>query len=160
MGSGSRSGHSADDGGGDEGDPGDAGPKVRKVKGSRVADAGGESTFPSIMTDEQVDDAAATRRHERHDPHRRKDRPDPWPIIERGFPRIAEKIREMWGKRALDDYFAKLVVDERGSRQGFPLEVLSAILEVARLHSGQYRFHRPMCPWEADVSETKWWSKG
>jgi hypothetical protein len=157
MGSGSRSGRPADDG---DGDGGDAGPKVRKVKGSRVADAGGESTFPSIMTDEQVDDAAATRRHERHDPYRRKDKPDPWPIIERGFPRIAERIREMWGKRALDDYFAELVVDERGSRQGFPPEVLSAILEVARLHAGQYRFHRPMCPWEADVRQTKWWAKG
>jgi hypothetical protein len=157
MGSGSRSGRPAD---GDGGDPGDAGPKVRKVNGSPVADAGGESTFPSIMSDEQVDDAAATRRHERHDPYRRKDKPDPWPIIERGFPRIAEKIREMWGKRALDDYFAELVVDERGSRQGFPPEVLSAILEVARLHAGQYRFHRPMCPWEADVRQTKWWGRG
>ena len=159
MGSGSKSGHPPADGGGDEGDPG-TGQQARKVTGSRVADAGGETTLPSIMTDEQVDDAAATRRHERHDPYRRKDKPDPWPIIERGFPRIAEKIRELWGKRALDDYFAELVIDERGSRQGFPPEVLSAILEIARLHTGQYRFHRPMCPWEADVRQTKWWSRG
>ena len=159
MGSGSKSGHPPADGGGDESDPG-TGQKVRKVTGSQVADAGGETTFPSIMSNEQVDDAAATRRHERHDPHRRKDKPDPWPIIERGFPRIAGQIREMWGKRALDDYFAKLVVVERGSRQGFPPEVLTAILEVARLHTAQYRFHRPMCPWEADVRQTKWWSLG
>ena len=160
MGSGSRSGHPGDDGSGRKGDRAGAGQKVRKVNGSRAASADGESIFPSIMTDEQVDHAATTRRHDRHDPYRRKDKPNPWPIIERGFPRIAEKIRELWGKRALDDYFAELVVDERGHRQGFPPAVLSAILEVARLHSGQYRFHRPMCPWEADVSETKWWSKG
>jgi hypothetical protein len=112
------------------------------------------------MTDGEVDDAAAARRNERHDPFRRKDKPNPWPIIARGFPRIAAKIRELWGKRALDTYFAELVVDERGSRQGFPPEVLTAILEIARLHTDQYRFHRPMCPWEADVSDTKWWDRG
>jgi hypothetical protein len=146
-------------GAGDGGDPGDAGAKV-KVNERGPAGAGEASPFPSIMTDEQVDAAAATRRYERHDPFRRKERPDPWPIIERGFPRIAEKIKELWGKRALDDYFAKLVVDERGGRQGFPPDVLTAILEVARLHTAQHRFHRPMCPWEADVSQTKWWSRG
>jgi hypothetical protein len=126
----------------------------------RTDDDGADAAFPSIMTDGEVDRAVAARRHERHDPFRRKERPDPWPIVARGFPRIAAKIRELWGKRALDDYFAALVVDERGSRQGFPPEVLTAILEIARLHSGQYRFHRPMCPWEQDVSQTKWWDRG
>jgi hypothetical protein len=139
-------------------DCGGAEPESAKVNGNEPA-AAGDSPFPSLMTDAQVEDAAATRRHEPHDPYRRKDKPDPWPIIERGFPRIAEKIRALWGKRALDDYFGKLVVDDRGNRQGFPLEVLSAILEVARLHASQHRFDRPMCPWEADVSQTKWWSK-
>ena len=118
-----------------------------------------ESAFPSIMTGDEVDHAAASRRTEPYDPYRRKERPDPWPIIAASFPRIAAKIRELWGKRALDDYFAKLVVDERGGRQGFPPEVLVAILEVARLHSDHHSFSRPMCPWEADVSQTKWWDR-
>jgi hypothetical protein len=121
--------------------------------------ASGPEGLPSIMTGDEVDHAAASRRHDPHDPYRRKDKPDPWPIIARGFPRIAAKIRELWGKRALDDYFAALVVDERGSRQGFPPEVLTAILEVGRLHAARYCFTRPMCPWEADVSQTKWWAK-
>jgi len=75
-----------------------------------------------------------------------KEKPNPWPIIERAFPRIAATIRDQWGKRALDDYFSKLVVDDRGSRQGFPPDVLSAIMEVARLHAAQHRFKRPICP--------------
>jgi tankyrase len=91
------------------------------------------------------------------DLERGKDKPDPWPIVERAFPRIAATIRDQWGKRALDDYFSKRVVDDRSGRQGFPPEVLSAIMEVARLHGEQHRFSRPMCPWETDVSETKRW---
>jgi len=110
------------------------------------------------MSDDEIDHAAQERRAERHDPFRRKERPDPWPLIERRFPRIATTIRELWGKRALDEYFNQLVVVERGERQGFPPDVLAAILELARFHSQRFQLARPMCPWEADVSETKWWS--
>lgn len=115
--------------------------------------------LPPIMDDSQVEAAAADRREELHNQYKRKERPDPWPIIAQRFPRIAETIRRDWGKRALDDYFAKLVVDDRGSRQGFPADVLTAILEVARLHAEHYRFAKPFHPWEEDVSQTKWWDR-
>jgi hypothetical protein len=115
--------------------------------------------FPSLMSHDAVDEVVEARWRKQQELDRGKEKPDPWPIIERAFPRIAATIRDQWGKRALDDYFSKLVVDDRGSRQGFPLEVLSAIMEVARLHGEQHRFKRPMCPWEADVRETKWWNR-
>ena len=115
--------------------------------------------LPPIMDDKQVEAAAADRRQEPHNPYKRKERPDPWPIIARAFPRIAETIRRDWGKRALDDYLSNLAVDDRGSRQGFPPEVMTAIMEVARLHAEQYRLARPVCPWEEDVSQTKWWDR-
>jgi hypothetical protein len=35
---------------------------------------------------------------------------------------------------------------DHGGWQGFPPEVLAAIMEVARLHGEQRRFSRPMCP--------------
>jgi hypothetical protein len=113
--------------------------------------------FPSLMSHDAVDEVVEARWREQQALEHGKEKPDPWPVIERAFPRIAATIRDQWGKRALDDYFSKLVVDDRGTRQGFPLEVLSAIMEVARLHGEQHRFPRPMCPWETDVSETKWW---
>ncbi|MET0679805.1 MAG: hypothetical protein ABWZ41_02310 [Burkholderiales bacterium] len=58
---------------------------------------------------------------------------------------------------ALDDYFGKLIIDDRGGRQGFPPEILSAIMEIARLHAGQFGLVTPPRPWESDVAETKWW---
>jgi hypothetical protein len=117
--------------------------------------------FPSLITGDQFDAThAAARRHElRHDPYRRKDKPDPWPILERAFPRLAAKIRKHWGKRALDNYLAKLVASDRARRRGFPLDVLGAILEIARLHGEQHRSRSPVRPWQEDVRATKWWDR-
>lgn len=113
--------------------------------------------FPPIMSGEAVDQVVEARWRKQRELESGKEKPDPWPIIERAFPRIATTIRDQWGKRALDDYLSKLVVDDRGGRQGFPPDVLSAIMEVARLHAAQHRFKPPICPWEADVRDTKWW---
>jgi len=115
--------------------------------------------FPSIMSDEELGDAIAARRQEIYDPFRRQEKPDPWPLIERRFPRIAATIRELWGKRALDEYFNKLVVDERGDRVGFPPDVLDAILEIARLHAERFELNDPLGPWEDEARHAKWWYK-
>jgi hypothetical protein len=115
--------------------------------------------FPPLMGDQTLTKALADRWKALRDAERQRERPDPWPIVERSFPRIAAIIREQWGKRWLDDYFAKLVIDERGGRQGFPADVLAAIMEVARLHADQFGLSKPIRPWEADVSESKWWYK-
>jgi hypothetical protein len=137
----------------------DAADKLQRRLDGKDGANGEALDLPTIMDDTEVDAAAADRRTEPYNPYARKERPDPWPIIANRFPRIAETIRRDWGKRALDDYFAKLVVDDRGSRQGFPPDVLTAILEVARLHAEHYRFARPFHPWAEDVSQTKWWDR-
>ena len=115
--------------------------------------------YPPLMGDQTLTRAMGARWQALREAERQKDRPDPWPVIVRRFPRIAETIRERWGKRVLDDYLAKLVIDDRGDRQGFPMDVLWAIMEVARLHAAQFGLTTPVRPWEADVSETKWWYK-
>ena len=136
----------------------DAAEKLYRQARSEAEAAGVAADLPSLMSDAEIDGVAASRRNE-HTSFARKERPDPWPIIAQRFPRIAETIRDQWGKYSLDDYFAKLVVDDRGGRQGFPPDVLVAILEVARLHGTRFGFAKPLCPWEADVSQMKWWSE-
>jgi hypothetical protein len=118
-----------------------------------------ETEFPPLMGDATLTREVSERWKALREVERQKERPDPWPVVERGYPRIAAHIREDWGKRALDDYFSKLVIDERGGRQGFPMEDLWAIMEVARLHAAQFGLATPIRPWEVDVSETKWWYK-
>jgi hypothetical protein len=130
-----------------------AGDPVRAAKGP------GAASFPDIMSPDALDATVEARWRKQRELEATKEKPDPWPILESAFPRIASTVRDKWGKQALDEYFAKLVVDDRGGRQGFPPDVLSAIMEIARLHGEQHRFSRPICPWEVDVRETKWWHR-
>ena len=43
-------------------------------------------------------------------------------VLEEDFPRVLDAIRAMWGYQALNTYFLKLTMDERGDRVGFPTE--------------------------------------
>ena len=61
-------------------------------------------------------------------------------ILARKFPRIANSIAELWRRGArCEEYLDTLVVDLRGDRTGFPLEVaqeLTALRSyIAELHS-------------------------
>jgi hypothetical protein len=53
--------------------------------------------------------------------------------IEEFFPNIAERICTLWGEPELLPFLRKLIVDERGGRQGFPFEVMSELLVLAGL---------------------------
>jgi ankyrin repeat protein len=56
------------------------------------------------------------------------------------FPRIVNKIVELWGTPGLDDYFHELMVDARGtSRQGFPPEIAKEIFSLSMVYSDLYQ---------------------
>ncbi len=61
-------------------------------------------------------------------------------LLESRFPRVANAILLLWGNPEMDTYFAKLVVDDRGDREGFPPEVMSDLMFLATLHQTAYRF--------------------
>jgi ankyrin repeat protein len=53
---------------------------------------------------------------------------DRYPVeLERQFPRILNKIAELWGMPEMSAYFDELLVDSRGNRKGFPPEVVQEI---------------------------------
>lgn len=54
--------------------------------------------------------------------------------IENRFPHLARNITLRWGCPAFVAYIYKLIVDDRGGRQGFPTEVLDEILFLHHLH--------------------------
>lgn len=51
-----------------------------------------------------------------------------------GFSRISDRIKVLWGTRECSDYLRELVLDTRGRRKGFPVEVFETILEIYNLH--------------------------
>jgi len=54
--------------------------------------------------------------------------------IERQFPRILAKIVGLWGKPALDDFLAGLMVADRPGRQGFAPDIAMEIFRLSTLH--------------------------
>jgi hypothetical protein len=53
-------------------------------------------------------------------------------LIKDKYPRIFEKIELTWGSIELDSYFNKLIIDDRGNRNGFPKDVFNALLILAK----------------------------
>lgn len=60
-------------------------------------------------------------------------------VINKHFPRIGGRIMSMWGNVALQQYLKQLIFDDRGDRQGFPSEVVTALLRI-------YEVHEPLVP--------------
>jgi len=99
-----------------------------------MANLGDKLTFPPLLSDAEIE---AGRK-----PHPGSGPPvyDPWPPLEAKFPRIAKTVRELWGKRELDDYLDRLLIDDRGNREGFPPEVVEALLALSHRHLERFRF--------------------
>ncbi len=55
-------------------------------------------------------------------------------VIQEKFPKISEKITQLWGTAALQEYLNKTIFDERGGRQGFPLTIVSALMRIHEHH--------------------------
>jgi hypothetical protein len=58
-------------------------------------------------------------------------------IVER-YPKIGEKIKQSWGSGDLRNYLNSLIYDERGGRQGFPENIVSALFRVYESHTILY----------------------
>ncbi|MDX8386070.1 MAG: ankyrin repeat domain-containing protein [Gallionella sp.] len=75
------------------------------------------------------------------------------------FPRIVDRIIELWYSKAIDDYFTELMIDDRGgTRQGFPPNIASEIFTLSTAHEkvleqGQNKIHADS-PWDM-VEESK-----
>lgn len=51
--------------------------------------------------------------------------------LSRRYPRIVNKMSEVWGNVSkAQDYFDDLMLDRRGGRQGFPLEIVMEISDL------------------------------
>lgn len=57
--------------------------------------------------------------------------------IERRFPRILEKIVNLWDMPELDAYLNELMVSDRHDRQGFPDDVALEIFRLSTLHAAK-----------------------
>lgn len=54
--------------------------------------------------------------------------------IERDFPRILEKLTDLWGSPVLKPYIDSLIFSDRPSRNGFPADVAAELFRLSNLH--------------------------
>ncbi|MBI4937627.1 MAG: ankyrin repeat domain-containing protein [Nitrosomonadales bacterium] len=54
--------------------------------------------------------------------------------LEKQFPRIVNKIIELWDTPQMEAYFLDLMVDKRGDRQGFPSAVATEIYYLSQVY--------------------------
>lgn len=54
--------------------------------------------------------------------------------LEQKFPRIALRLVELWESMACGAYLRSLLMDERGGRQGFPLDVMEDLILLDSIH--------------------------
>jgi uncharacterized protein len=54
--------------------------------------------------------------------------------LEQQYPRVFNRILELWESPEIDQYFQTLLVDQRGNRKGFPGEVVSDIFFLSVAH--------------------------
>ena len=54
--------------------------------------------------------------------------------LEKGFPRVVDKILLMWGAKEFPEFLSTLIIDTRGGRQGFPFEVIQELMFLQEIH--------------------------
>jgi hypothetical protein len=90
--------------------------------------------FPPLLPDAEID-----RMVERK-PQPAPPRPQPFAVVAELYPRIAERVKQLWGTPECDRYLDELLIDKRGNRQGFPPPVVSALLALSEEHLREFRF--------------------
>lgn len=64
------------------------------------------------------------------------------------FPRIHDRLGATWGSRQCEDYLDRLILDDRGDREGFPPSVLDALLVLQRVHVKEFGSFKRRDPWD------------
>ena len=54
--------------------------------------------------------------------------------LEKGFPRIVDKILLMSGAKEFPEFLSTLMIDTRGGRQGFPFDVIQELMFLQEIH--------------------------
>lgn len=72
-------------------------------------------------------------------------------LVQEKFPKVAEKVAQLWGSVVLQRYLSTTIFDERGGRQGFPMPVVSALMRLFEYHATLMPEEKSGDSWESIV---------
>lgn len=58
-------------------------------------------------------------------------------VLEQEFPRIAQKVADLWGGPEVNRYLRALVFDDRGDRHGFPFDAASELMMLEYISNSE-----------------------
>ena len=61
-------------------------------------------------------------------------------VLQEGYPRIAKQIELLWGTRELQERFTHWIVTDHEGRQGWPVEVTAALIQLSNMHAERFSF--------------------
>ena len=60
-------------------------------------------------------------------------------LLKDRFPRISNRLTEIWGSKECREELIKLITDTRnGTRQGFPPDIAAAIIRILSMHDAEF----------------------
>ena len=62
-------------------------------------------------------------------------------LIHAQFPHVGRAIEMFWGYKEFPLYVNKLLSDNKGTRKGFPFDILSALITLQSLHDQLFPEH-------------------
>jgi hypothetical protein len=96
------------------------------------------SDLPKIFSDDEFDAAKKQqsekgKQHDRWDPSSSREPPPPTDgkpecTLEQSFPHISRKLISLWGTDVCGLYMKSLIVSDRETRKGFPLDIVEDLL--------------------------------
>jgi hypothetical protein len=76
-------------------------------------------------------------------------------VVHELYPRISEKIKQLWGSSDLNHYLNSIIFDDRGGRQGFPEQVANALIRVYENHASLVRETKKGDIWDVILDQIK-----
>ncbi len=117
-----------------------------------------EPEFPQIMSDAEIDanvpDSEFVDLKDQRPSTDRKLTEEAVALLKTLFPRIHQNLVTMWGTGPGEAYLDGLIMDERGNRQGFPPDVLRALLVLQRVHFQTFGTFKKIDPWDVGLKKT------
>jgi hypothetical protein len=130
--------------------------------------------FPPLLSDEEFENLKQRRlkgerlEHDRLDTKAVQAKPlvtdgRPASAIEQQFPHVSRQLVAMWPSEACALYIKRLVISDRGARQGFPQEVIDDLMMLYQINemrcretgvSMQRPVARPVASSPANVTQT------
>ena len=115
-----------------------------------------EPEFPKIMSEAEIDAQIAVsevvdQRIQRQ-PTDKELTEEAVALLKALFPRIHQRLVTLWGSGPGEDYLDGLILDDRGNRQGFPPDVLRALLVLQRVHFQTFGTFKKIDPWDVGLT--------